>query len=78
MKLGDIGKTKNPLSGSGNMASASDWVGQAMWFAMLGASFILGAKILGFADKFIPGNITPTNYSSAANPIIGNSGPARF
>lgn len=73
MKLGDIGKTKNPLSGSGNLASASDWVGQAMWFAMLGASFILGAKILGFADKFIPGNITPTNYTTATTmPSVGN------
>ena len=78
MKLGDVTKTKNPLSGSGKITSISDWTGQAMWFAMLGASFILGAKILGFADKFVPGNIKPTNYTSATTAPSDNSGVARF
>lgn len=78
MKLGEITKTKNPLSHSGNITSFSDWVGQAMWFAMLGASFILGAKILGFADKFVPGNITPTNYTNASTIAPTGSGIMRF
>ena len=78
MKLGDVTKTKNPLSNSGKITSISDWIGQAMWFAMLGASFILGAKILGFADKFVPGTITPNNYSNAtAAPVVG-SGIVKF
>ncbi len=78
MKLGDVTKTKNPLSTSGRITSPSDWVGQAMWFAMLGASFILGAKILGFADKFVPGSFTPANYANAtAVPNVG-SGIVKF
>ena len=78
MKLGDVTKTKNPLSGSGKITSISDWIGQAMWFAMLGASFILGAKILGFADKFVPGNFTPTNYSNATTVPNAGSGIVKF
>lgn len=78
MKLGDVTKTKNPLSSAGSITSVSDWIGQAMWFAMLGASFILGAKILGFADKFVPGNITPTNYASATTLPVTGSGIVKF
>ncbi len=78
MKLGEITKTKNPLSSSGSVTSLSDWAGQAMWFAMLGASFILGAKILGFADKFVPGSITPTSYTSATTMPATGSGIVKF
>lgn len=59
-------ETTNPITASGgNLLSPTDWIQRIGWVVMIGAVFAVGSKVLTAADKYIPGNITPTQMQNA-------------
>jgi len=59
-------ETKNPLTASGgNLLSPTDWISRILFVAWIGAIFAIGSKVLTTADKYIPGNSTPTGMANA-------------
>lgn len=59
-------ETINPITASGgNLLSPTDWIQRVGWVVMIGAVFAVGSKVLSAADKYIPGNITPTQMQNA-------------
>lgn len=75
-----IGEVTNPLTASGgNILSPTEWLSRILFVAWIGAVFAIGSKALTSADKFVPGNYTPTgmqNTTGSASPI--SSGPTVF
>ncbi len=58
--------TTNPLTSSGgNLLSPTDWISRILFVAWIGAIFAIGSKVLTTADKYIPGNSTPTGMANA-------------
>jgi|GEM_PF-2027039 len=58
--------TTNPITATGgNLLSPTDWFQRIGWVVMIGAVFAVGSKVLSAADKYIPGNITPTQMQNA-------------
>ena len=68
-------ETKNPLTSSGgNLFSPNEWISRILFVAWIGAIFAIGSKVLTAADKYIPGNSTPTAMANATSmPAVGES-----
>lgn len=75
-----LGETTNPITASGgNILSPSDWISRILFVAWIGAIFAVGSKLLSAADKFVPGNYTPTGMQNATgSATIISSGPTVF
>lgn len=59
-------ETVNPITAAGgNLLSPTDWIQRIGFVVMLGAVFAVGSKVLTGLDKYIPGNITPTQMQNA-------------
>ena len=70
-----IGEVKNPITSSGgNILNPWDWVSRIMFVAWIGIIFAAGSKLLNTADKYIPGNNTPTGMQNVtASAVTGES-----
>jgi hypothetical protein len=75
-----LGEVTNPITASGgSILSPSDWISRILFVAWIGAIFALGSKVLSAADKFVPGNYTPTGMQNSTGPsTIISSGPTVF
>ena len=70
-----ITKVTNPIKSDGaDLLSPSDWISQIGWVVMIGAVFAVGSKVLSSADKYIPGNITPTSMQNATGSVVVGDG----
>ncbi len=68
-------ETKNPLTSSGgNILSPNEWISRILFVAWIGAIFAIGSKVLTAADKYVPGNNTPTSMANITTvPAPGES-----
>lgn len=68
-----ITEVTNPMTAKGgNILNPADWISRILYVAWFGAIFMIGAKVLAVADRVIPGNVTPNNYTAQSAPIMGD------
>ena len=61
-----LGEVTNPITASGgSILSPGDWISRILFVAWIGAIFAIGSKVLTFADRYVPGNNTPTSMANA-------------
>lgn len=74
-----LGEVTNPLTASGgSVLSPSDWISRILFVAWIGAIFAIGSKVLNFADKYVPGNNTPTGMANATVMPTSSPGVQQF